>query len=489
MDPSPFEPAISEQFRIERELGRGGMAIVYLAQDLRHGRQVALKVLRPELSASIGADRFLREIRIAANLSHPSILPLYDSAITAGPLFYVMPYVEGETLRTRMARGRLANTEIALLGAEIADALDYAHRKGVVHRDIKPDNILLFEGRALVADFGIAHAIREAGGENLTATGFLIGTPNYMSPEQASGERVVDGRSDVFSLGSMLYEMLTGEAPFIAPTAAAIMARILTAAPKPLEEQRPDLPPALVRAVMRSLNKAPADRWTTAGEFAAALRGAVAGNSTAAMPPTRVSKAQPRSRRGFVTAATVAAAAIIVTVFLAKNGTSSDDNRNGTDPFPDSQTTISGGGSPPTPVDTTPSKEPEAGRSSKLKGVVIPEPKDGGPTIVANTGIQVPADSAKAKGILDAQEKVLEPGPPLPTPAALRAMRDTAEAVYNRTDLETAIRAQAAYVVGWLSEELQDLAGCAKWAQLAMDLVPGNRGYQIIRDRCRAPSP
>ena len=487
MDPSPFEPAISEQFRIERELGRGGMAIVYLAQDLRHGRQVALKVLRPELSASIGADRFLREIRIAANLSHPSILPLYDSAITAGPLFYVMPYVEGETLRTRMARGRLPTTEIALLGAEIADALDYAHRKGVVHRDIKPDNILLFEGRALVADFGIAHAIREAGGENLTATGFLIGTPNYMSPEQASGERVVDGRSDVFSLGSMLYEMLTGEAPFVAPTAAAIMARILTAAPRPLEEQRPDLPPALVRAVMRSLNKAPADRWATAGEFAAALRGAVASYSADALPPTRVSKAQPRSRRGFVTAATALAAAIIVIIFLTKNGTSADDNRSETASRADSQTTTAVGLPPPGVDTTTPSKQPEAGRAGTSKGVVIPQTKDSGPTTVADAGIQVQADRAKV--ILDAQEKVLEPGPPPPAPATLRAMRDTAVTIYNRTDLETAIRAQAAYVAGWLSEELKDMATCAKWARLASNMASGNRGYAALRDRCPAPSP
>ena len=485
----PFEPTISEQFRIERELGRGGMAIVYLAHDLRHGRQVALKVLRPELAASIGADRFLREIRIAANLSHPSILPLYDSAITSGPLFYVMPYVEGETLRTRMARERLPHNEIALLGAEIADALDYAHRKGVVHRDIKPDNILLFEGRALVADFGIAHAIREAGGENLTATGFLVGTPNYMSPEQASGERVVDGRSDVFSLGSMLYEMLTGEAPFVAPTAAAILARILTAAPRPLEEQRPDLPPALVRAVMRALNKAPADRWATAGEFAAALRAAVASHSMDALPPTRVSQAQPRSRtRGFVTAASVAAAAIIVTVLLAKNGTFTDDDRNDTEMRLDSQTTTAGGGATPPPVDTAPPKEPEVLPRTPTGAANTQQRDQPGPTTVANTTeIQVPAD--RAKSILDDQEKVLDPGPPVPTTATLRAMRDTAVAIYNRTDLETAIRAQAAYVAGWVSEELQDLAGCAKWARLALVLAPDNRGYGFIRDRCPASSP
>jgi serine/threonine protein kinase len=316
-----------------------------------------------------------------------------------------------------------------------------------------------------------------------------------MSPEQASGERVVDGRSDVFSLGSMLYEMLTGEAPFIAPTAAAIMARILTAAPKPLEEQRPDLPPALVRAVMGSLNKAPADRWATAGEFAAALRGAVASNSTAAMPPTRVSRAQPRLRaRGLVTTGTVAAA-IIVTVILAKNGMlSRDDNRNPTGLHPDSQTlrpdsqtTTAGGGFPPTPVDTTPQKEPEAGRSDRTKAVVNPEPKDSGPTTVANTGIQVPAN--RAKGILDGQEKVLERGLPLPAQATLRAMRDTAEAIYNGPDVDAAIRAQAAYVAGWVSEELQDPAGCAKWARLATDMAPRNRGYEILRDRCRAPSP
>jgi eukaryotic-like serine/threonine-protein kinase len=270
--PQPHDTTLGGQFRIERELGRGGMATVYLAEDLRHDRRVALKVLRPELAASVGVERFNREIRIAAGLTHPGILPLFDSAAAEGPPFFVMPYVEGESLRGRIARGLQPIDEAVQIGIEVAEALDYAHRKGVVHRDIKPENILLLEGRALVTDFGIAHAIREAGGERLTATGLLLGTPAYMSPEQVSGARELDGRSDVFSLGTVLYEMLAGQAPFSAPTVTATLARIAAAAPPPLAEARAGVPPALVAVVDRALEKDPAARFATAGEQAAALR-------------------------------------------------------------------------------------------------------------------------------------------------------------------------------------------------------------------------
>ena len=226
--------ALGSTYRIERELGRGGMATVYLAHDLRHDRPVALKVLRPELGIALGADRFLREIAIAARLQHPNILPLHDSGvITTGPgpaiPYYVMPYVAGESLRARLLRERqLGIDEVLRLGREIADALDSAHRRGVIHRDIKPENILLSEGHALVADFGIARALGAAGGDRLTETGLSLGTPAYMSPEQSAAGPDLDGRTDVYALASVLYEMLAGEPPYTGPTAQAIVAKRLT---------------------------------------------------------------------------------------------------------------------------------------------------------------------------------------------------------------------------------------------------------------------
>src|SRR5512140_3679313 len=207
--------ALADRYRLERELGAGGMATVYLAEDLRHGRKVAVKVLRPELAAVIGADRFLAEIRTTANLQHPHILPLFDSGSAEGSLFYVMPYVEGESLRDRLRREKqLPIPDAVRIAGEIASALDYAHRHGVIHRDIKPENILLHDGTALVADFGIALAASKAGSERMTETGMSVGTPQYMSPEQAMGEREITARSDIYALGAVTYEMLSGEAPF-----------------------------------------------------------------------------------------------------------------------------------------------------------------------------------------------------------------------------------------------------------------------------------
>ena len=211
--------ALADRYRIERELGQGGMATVFLAQDLRHDRKVALKLLRPELAAILGGERFLKEIKTTANLQHPHILPLFDSGEVDGMVYYVMPFVEGESLRDRLIREKqLSIAEAVRIGREVADALDYAHRHGVVHRDIKPENVLLHDGRALVADFGIALAVSSAGGgTRMTETGMSLGTPHYMSPEQAMGEREVTARSDVYALGCVVYEMLTGEPPFTGP--------------------------------------------------------------------------------------------------------------------------------------------------------------------------------------------------------------------------------------------------------------------------------
>ena len=265
--------ALAGRYRIERELGQGGMATVHLARDLRHDRLVALKVMRPELLAVIGAARFLAEIKTTASLQHPHILPLHDSGEVDGTVFYVMPFVEGESLRDRLDRERQLPVDDAVrIAREVAGALDYAHRRGIIHRDIKPENILLHEGQALVADFGIALAVsRIEGGTRMTETGMSLGTPHYMSPEQAMGDRSVDARADVYALGCVLYEMLTGEPPFTGPTAQAIVARVLTDAPRSLRAQRPTIPEHVDAAARKALEKLPADRFGSGAEFAAAL--------------------------------------------------------------------------------------------------------------------------------------------------------------------------------------------------------------------------
>ena len=264
--------ALADRYRIERELGQGGMATVYLAEDLRHGRRVAIKVLRPELSAVIGAERFLREIKTIATLQHPHILGLIDSGEVSGTAYYVMPFVEGESLRDRLKREKqLAIQDAVRLATEVAGALDYAHRHGVVHRDIKPENILLHDGSALVADFGIALAVSSVGSSRMTETGMSLGTPHYMSPEQAMGEREITARSDIYALGCVLYEMLTGEPPFEGATAQAIVARVLTESPRPLRAQRKSIPPQVEAAVLTALEKLPADRFENARAFAEAL--------------------------------------------------------------------------------------------------------------------------------------------------------------------------------------------------------------------------
>ncbi|HEX6251329.1 MAG TPA: protein kinase [Gemmatimonadaceae bacterium] len=270
---SRLTAALDDRYAIERELGAGGMATVYLAEDVRHHRKVAIKVLHPELSAVLGPERFLKEIELTANLQHPHILPLFDSGNADGLLFYVMPYVEGETLRGRLEREQQLPIADALrIATEVADALEYAHKRGVVHRDVKPENILLHDGRPLVADFGIALAVQQAGGSRMTQTGMSLGTPQYMAPEQAMGDKGVDHRADIYALGAIAYEMLTGEPPFTGPNSQAIVAKVLTTDPTSLTVKRRSIPPHVEEAVLTALEKMPADRFTSAADFAQALR-------------------------------------------------------------------------------------------------------------------------------------------------------------------------------------------------------------------------
>ena len=304
-----FEAALADRYRVERELGRGGMATVYVAEDRRHSRKVAIKVLRPELGAVLGSERFLNEITVTAKLNHPHILPLHDSGEAAGFLYYVMPFVEGESLRHRLDRERQLPVDEALaIAREVADALGYAHSHGVVHRDIKPENILLESGHASVADFGVALAIAAAGAERLTATGLVVGTPAYLSPEQAAGERDLDGRSDIYALGCVLYEMLTGEPPITGPSVAAILARRSTEAPPSARTIRDAVPPELDAVLRRTMAPMPADRQRTAAQLIAEL------NQVAA--PVHGVQTPLRRRRGLaigagVTAVAIAGAAVV----------------------------------------------------------------------------------------------------------------------------------------------------------------------------------
>ena len=263
--------ALGDKYEVERLAGEGGMATVYLAKDLRHGRKVAIKTLRAELAVSIGADRFLREIRLAATLQHPNILGLYDSGEINGILYYVMPFIEGESLRHRLDREQqLPIPDAIRIIREAAEGLAYAHAQGVVHRDIKPENILLQNGHALVADFGIARAV-DAAGEKLTQTGMAVGTPHYMSPEQAMGADGADGRSDIYSLGCVLYELLVGQPPFDGPNSRAILARHTMEQVPSVTVVRPSIPDEVEDAVMQSLEKTPADRYQKMSDFADAL--------------------------------------------------------------------------------------------------------------------------------------------------------------------------------------------------------------------------
>jgi len=266
--------SLADRYEIEREIGAGGMATVYLAHDTRHDRPVALKLLKPDLGAVLGVERFLSEIKVTANLQHPNLLPLFDSGAVDGLLYYVMPFVEGESLRSRLEREKQLPIDDAIrITVAIANALDYAHSHGVIHRDLKPENILMQSGQPVIADFGIALAVSKAGGNRITQTGLSLGTPQYMSPEQATGDRVIDGRSDIYSLGAVAYEMLTGDAPHTGSTSQAIIARMLTEKPRSMRSTRAAIPEHVELAVQHSLEKLPADRFSTAREFADAIQG------------------------------------------------------------------------------------------------------------------------------------------------------------------------------------------------------------------------
>ncbi len=264
--------ALSRSYRIDRELGQGGMATVYLAEDLKHKRKVALKVLKPELAAVLGAERFVQEITTTAALQHPHILPLFDSGTADGFLFYVMPFIDGETLRARLDRETQLGVDDAVrIAREVLDALEYAHQHGIVHRDVKPENILLHGGHALVVDFGIALAVSAAAGGRMTETGLSLGTPHYMSPEQATAEKDITGRSDIYSLGSVLYETLSGQPPHLGGSAQQIIMKIIADPLRPVAELRKSVPPNVAAAVARALDKLPADRFASAQAFADAL--------------------------------------------------------------------------------------------------------------------------------------------------------------------------------------------------------------------------
>ena len=312
--------ALAGRYRVERELGAGGMATVYLAEDVRHRRNVAVKVLKPELAHAVGAERFLREIETTAALHHPHILPLYDSGVSAELLYYVMPYVEGESLRDRLTREKQLPIDDALqIAREVSDALSYAHSRGVVHRDIKPENILLESGHAMVADFGIARAVSAAGSESLTQTGTSIGTPAYMSPEQAAGSSDVDGRSDLYSLGCVVYEMLAGQAPFTGPTVESIVHQHMIAEPRPITQIRPAVPASIAGVLQRALAKNPADRFSPVAQFADALRTGGMPAGTASPEPAPAPASRRLGRWPAIAAASIGVVAIaIAAVAFAK---------------------------------------------------------------------------------------------------------------------------------------------------------------------------
>jgi serine/threonine-protein kinase len=322
-----LQSGLDDRYRLERELGRGGMATVYLAHDLKHDRRVALKVLHPELAASLGPERFQREIRTTARLQHPHILPVLDSGEATGQLWYTMPYVEGESLRDRLRReGQVPLDDALQITHEVADALEYAHGQGVVHRDIKPENILLSRGHALVADFGIARALHLADGDQLTETGVAVGTPAYMSPEQAGGASSLDGRSDLYSLGCVLYEMLAGEVPYSGKTPQAIIAKRVFEPLPQVRTLRQSVPETVEHAINRALAPTPADRFGTVGEFARALADNLHGSGTDNPAGPQIATRSHRRRGSAVMSASVFVVLLVGGVLIAWWRTSHDED-------------------------------------------------------------------------------------------------------------------------------------------------------------------
>jgi serine/threonine protein kinase len=320
--------AFAQAYSIEREVGQGGMATVYLAQDLKHDRQVALKVLRPELAAAMGGDRFPREIQIIAQLTHPHILPLHDSGEMGGFLFYVMPYVDGESLREKLKReGTLSVHETVRILREVTDALAYAHERGIVHRDIKPDNVMLSGRHAIVTDFGVAKAVSAASDEQLTTVGVALGTPAYMSPEQAMGETDLDHRSDIYAVGTLAYEMLVGSPPFERPTSQAILSAHVLEQPDDITTKRNDVPPILGELIMRCLQKQKDDRWQTAEHMLPLLDTAATPSGgltpTYTRPVSALGRSRNRSRRAVIGAVAIAAIGVVgVGSWMALSGES-----------------------------------------------------------------------------------------------------------------------------------------------------------------------
>jgi len=321
--------ALADRYRLDREVGQGGMATVYLAQDLKHNRRVALKVLRPELAAALGPERFVREVEIAAQLQHPHILPLFDSGEADGFLYYVMPFVEGESLRERLKRpGGVPISEAVRILREVVDALSYAHQHGVVHRDIKPDNVMLSGRHAVVTDFGVAKAVSAAGTNKLTTVGVALGTPTYMAPEQAMGETNLDQRADIYSVGALAYELLTGAPPFDKATAQALLSAHVLEKPAPPETRRAGIAPALSELVMRCLEKEKDRRYQTAEEMLPALEalgtpsGGVTPTHTRPLPATAIRKSRKGLIIGIAAAAVILVAAVAGWAMLGKGGSS-----------------------------------------------------------------------------------------------------------------------------------------------------------------------
>jgi len=313
--------ALADRYRIERELGVGGMATVYLAEDKKHGRKVALKVLRPELSAAMGSERFPREIKTVAQFNHPHILSLYDSGEVQGFLYFVMPFVDGESLRDRLVREKqLPFSDAIRILREVVDALAYSHARGVVHRDIKPGNVLLSGRHAVVTDFGVAKAITAAGGDQTTTVGIAIGTPQYMAPEQAMGEANIDHRADIYAIGILAYEMIAGRTPFDATTAQGILAAHVIEKPIDIRQTRPGTPPLLADAIMKCLEKNPADRWQTADELTSQLE-AIGTTPSGGITPTdtrplKATKVAGKSKRALL----IGAAASVIIIAVAVGG-------------------------------------------------------------------------------------------------------------------------------------------------------------------------